>query len=1370
MSVSVFEPSILLNTETFVKFTESGDLKKLLGQWYHACKTNSHSQVVTFLGYLRSITNKISSESIHNDQIKQFYLEFVDPTNIKMVYRCLNQKKNSITIPTLSILQDMVSYRLVNDLLNGFDISTNILPGLLLKEDSIRSNFIRFWLHLNTHMNYFDRMNYLGLKVWINIFKYMANDPPEIVALLVQFLEAKILNEPAFRRSTKLKLFNETCLFNLQANMDKFKLFPLFKKIVDPKTGILFLDAPNTTATVNNKTFRINNKVLYNLLTFVKLDSISKVNLVHLILSKDYKLIDPYMNRLLINGGYHDPNLTSWYLSHTLLYTKILQLPTYDLQNVLLKPLSKASLTKGIKSKSNLIIQLNLQIIYLMLKKLDHIEDQLVINSVFKNLPELSDLIISSNVQTVNLMVLKILEIYSKYQNSLNTSLNKYVSTILSEATENFTKLNLIKLNFIISIQLNLSNKFDLKQNSLILKLVKFSIIDKNASFFHDMINKLVEIPKVTLLNPMYSLLYSQVPEELLPSLNESLTRLNNPYSYYDLPIETNVFVKILVEQFSIYFKKNNNSGLEWFEKFLTNLCIIGEDFNQLKMLLDHFGIKCNPTLQNIEDPSIIKNDFELLSVIYNIKLSTSENYIVDAFGRLQNYTVSNSEFVSNFSNLSFFKLLAFEDDFKLQCFNQLIKPLEIDFNSEIKSYVFEKLKSTSSFSALSWILNEEQLNYQGFNEDIQLVNFELLISRNQKPNIEIEKLFRFNNDKKYDIIKFLLTPDNVSKHIGKIIVSGKLELLNEIELDCSSIQYLNQLDLSNIELCKIGAALLPTESLADFYKNINVSETGLSFYQFLQLVWKSLPFRSFDSDIVVSLLQKASNYSDTFCPAFVNVLNELKVHNKEWLSNSMIYITKQFAERDELSDEFYDFLEQYIKLLPVSVPVNVINSQLEVLLSSKYINSKFLSYMNSVILSEPRIDFDKMLTLFMNNPNNCLNEFSHPSKQFTRIESSLVVYNLFNLGASHSVLNNLIYWYNGSIAFEDLIIKKILVKMESVQQKSWMTDRWNWEINDFKESDFDLVGKQPLFSNDLISLNKNFISNCSKNYQPLDVPSQYKEIVDFVNKNYFKVNYEYSETVYDYEFLLLLTINNEEFFKSQDETLQVNMKNLIEYSILEILVKNFNSPLCKVIVGNIIKNIDNDKGFKDITLFKIYLSNLFNCSQLTGVQLTLYANLIPILSNPGHFLYELVFKYVTSHPRIGPKDMPLFFKIKSESLKTIEWYISGMTITTDDLQLLNTNQFFEWILTLLNTPGKVESLHKTILKTIFMLPDINYGSLSLITRNGILSYLEQISSGHTNLKLNLQEIAQKLEISASKRTLEWSNYDLVNVSKRLKL
>ncbi|EGV60451.1 hypothetical protein CANTEDRAFT_136931 [Yamadazyma tenuis ATCC 10573] len=332
------------------------------------------------------------------------------------------------------------------------------------------------------------------------------------------------------------------------------------------------------------------------------------------------------------------------------------------------------------------------------------------------------------------------------------------------------------------------------------------------------------------------------------------------------------------------------------------------------------------------------------------------------------------------------------------------------------------------------------------------------------------------------------------------------------------------------------------------------------------------------------------------------------------------------------------------------------------------------------------------------------------------------------------------------------------------------MTDRWNWEINDFKESDFDLVGKQPLFSNDLISLNKNFISNCSKNYQPLDVPSQYKEIVDFVNKNYFKVNYEYSETVYDYEFLLLLTINNEEFFKSQDETLQVNMKNLIEYSILEILVKNFNSPLCKVIVGNIIKNIDNDKGFKDITLFKIYLSNLFNCSQLTGVQLTLYANLIPILSNPGHFLYELVFKYVTSHPRIGPKDMPLFFKIKSESLKTIEWYISGMTITTDDLQLLNTNQFFEWILTLLNTPGKVESLHKTILKTIFMLPDINYGSLSLITRNGILSYLEQISSGHTNLKLNLQEIAQKLEISASKRTLEWSNYDLVNVSKRLKL
>lgn len=1361
-----FQP---LNVDTLLTNIESGELQKLSDQWYNSCKLNKHSEVVTSLNTIRSITSLIAAEKLHNDQIKQFYLTFLNANNIKMVYRCLNQKRNNITLPMISVLHNLISYRLVNEFINSFDLTINILPNLVIKADSIRTEFIKFWLHLNGSMNYFDRMNHLTSKVWANIFKNMSEDPQELVDELVDFLESKILEEKSFKRLTKLKLFNETCLFNLQANIDKFKLLPLFKKIIDAKVGILFREPPNTQVTVNGKNFKINNKVLYNLLTFIKLDLAAKISLSHLILLHDYNLIDPYMNHLLTNGGYNDPNLTTWYLSHTLLYIKILQLPTYDIKHILLKPLSKSVLSKGVTSESPMIAQLSLQLIYLILKKLHYINDKPVINNILKNLPETNDLLITSRSESINLLVFKILRLFTKYQSSVNSSLNKYLIENTEEVLENFNLLTLIKLNYIVPTQLCLSNRFESKQNNIIISLVNNFSGDKNILFFYDLISMLVDIDDVTLLNPIYSLLVCELPLELKHTLNELLARLSNPYKYVDMPFKINVFIKVFVEQISVYFKKNHNKYLSWFEDLVVSFAVLGEDQSELMKLVDHFNISCNPKFDHTNDYSIIKSDWELLNIIYKLRYETKTDKFLALFNKIDSYITSNPGVISKFNKLEFFSLFILDDKFKRSCFNDLIKNLNIVFETPVRSLIFDQMKQNNEFVVFNWILNNDQLASKEFDIDVQLLNFELLILRGVTPDIDVELLFQLEDERKFNIIGFKLNDENIERYLGKVLELKRFDLLKGINLKENLIQILSNTDFANSELCEIGAVLKLSVALKDFYNRIDINDSKLSFKDHLTLIVKVMEFKQVDSSIITTLIKQAPKYEDTFCREFISVLLKLEQFPNDWVTSSMIFVTKQFTERQELSDDFFEFLDQYIKLFPLSVPTSVINTQLEAMLGSKFINSKFLSYMNSVILSNKNIDMDRLLTLFINNPANVFNLLPSPETAETRIISALVIFNLFNMGANPIILDDLIYWYNGTVLFEDLIIKKILVKLEEIKGAPFLNNNWNWEINEFRKEDFELIGKQSLFSKDLISLNKNFIRNCLRNRQVIVVPDDYIGIVNYINNNSYKVDYEFSKTAYDFEFLILLIINNEEFFKLDGEQSQINFRNLIDYNILEILVVNYHNSLCQIVIKNLVKNIDSDPAFKDKTLFKIFLCNLLSSDNLTSIQLVLYAKFIPILSNPGNYLYELVYKYVLSHPKIDVKELPLYSKVKHESLKSIEWFLTDLPITSSDLQILGTNQFFEWILNLVNLP-KSNSLTRVILKIVFQIPELNYGSISLITRTGVLSFLDQINSLKPELNINLVEIAQKLEITGIKRTLEWTNNDLNNISKRLKL
>ena len=96
----------------------------------------------------------------------------------------------------------------------------------------------------------------------------------------------------------------------------------------------------------------------------------------------------------------------------------------------------------------------------------------------------------------------------------------------------------------------------------------------------------------------------------------------------------------------------------------------------------------------------------------------------------------------------------------------------------------------------------------------------------------------------------------------------------------------------------------------------------------------------------------------------------------------------------------------------------------------------------------------------------------------------------------------------------------------------------------------------------------------------------------------------------YDFEFLLMIVLNNEELLRySKDEegvpSYTFNIKNLIETGILQFIIITLSSSdtkiqsVSKVILNKILESVDLDVSFKDKNVYKVYLaSTLFTLSK----------------------------------------------------------------------------------------------------------------------------------------------------------------------------
>ncbi|ODV97685.1 hypothetical protein PACTADRAFT_47555, partial [Pachysolen tannophilus NRRL Y-2460] len=728
---------------------------------------------------------------------------------------------------------------------------------------------------------------------------------------------------------------------------------------------------------------------------------------------------------------------------------------------------------------------------------------------------------------------------------------------------------------------------------------------------------------------------------------------------------------------------------------------------------------------------------------------------------------------------------------------------------------------------------------------------------------------FSISNDNYYPIIRAILKakPNLLEPFIETLMEKDDLEQHKSLYIFVgSSISNSSSSSLVPKFLSKI--INITIDDFCEFLNNTETQDLNNYIKDYLRLVNNSIEFLAKDeiSRILNSLLGSSkivTNASYIFSFEFVELISKnigTDSNNviRLWLNKAMLYVTKKFSESESLSSNFMNFLKSMKSIIFNLnvwnyIPSAVLNTQLEVILNSEWVcDENVLEYINLILLSaaeyKKMIEFSKLFQIFINNETNVLLGFPHLHYSRSRYYSSLIIWQLFEFDAaknsSVATQEKVLLFYLGSLRAEDLILKEILIQLEANLSKSWIDRVNNWEFTEELSNDeIELIGESRLVVLDnvnglMVNLSKKFLNNSIDDYhienfkapkiasnKMIGISKNWDYLNDFhehmtIMLNFNKTGNRYQSTIYDPEFLIMLIISNDELVTKEDDHSLLHFKKILDSKLLQYIVMNLANinlnliKIVKIVILNLLRSIEKNE--KEYKVFKVYLNNLLNTlresesteNSIPPLTLIMISRLIPILNNPGHFLYEKSCRYLLNSNKFKTNDLPLFKYIANPDdsaeenenyYKQINWLLDS-TIkslkTSKDLKILIKTGYIEWILNLSQSNYIAPNLRTLILQTLSKIQEIDGGVDLLIKSFGILANAEQnlqkfnaFKISNENKKrltreklLNEQSIIdyQKLMLrfkvcadnnkneNSKKRLMEWYNNDLDNCVKRI--
>lgn len=1034
-----------------VPFVLAGKLGHVLSALSQFATSN---EIVSFLrhseplGNLLDIINYVlyeeSSESANlqtklrlleeRDKIAEFYTA-IATSHIKMVYKILSVRKPRAVSALARILTALVEFkqnRVLTEFVNGMDFSNaHFLKIFVPSKDefdrgycaveSMRGLFISFWLALCARVNSTLRKSFLtNFKIMNTFWKYLEMDRYELLADIIRFVDKKVLSEASFKRSSKTQILNENFMYStrplvgfvIRGNVRKDDSdeddFSTFKKefsalmdviVTDKNLGLSFPhNSMGAPLEVNGRTFKVNNKLIYTLLTTLKpWETHSILQYVLRILDHNPELVAPYMNWIVSNsGGYHNPALSAYWVGHTLLYTEILKskaIPATP-DTISLAPLSQLALKECLEFSNDLVKQLTLQLIVHQLRRLKQISnDQSLVEAVLSTIPPYASflpLIELKNhmIKLSAILCIRNLEDIAPSSSSAATvsRVNDLVNKIVfgDIAIDSF---NLVVLENALKIQANSDVKWWNKgagDRSFFTSLVKmsqvsslkgklFAILDSitlSTILFES--QNLIASPIVALIEA--SLLATD-NAEFWNCLDEAVSRgIKTPYKYLDVSHEKyeniSIFFVVLVEQLT--FAKNKSEVVPVLTRLFRDLAIIGASPAALDRLASDHGFNVKIDLSGVKVKGNITSKFDFASAVtqlnFAIEKSDSEGTIFNLFLKLGNFLVSTGisdpMLVSFISNSSTWKFL---DNFRKSSVSQkaalafallseMLEPFASALQGTSLSIRIQELctsgvatKIQAPLSKWLWILTSDQLKELANSPvgDLLRTKCYLTLSTENVP-FELDYDFLIRANSPYQLRSILISRKIPELEISRLLESEKYEFLLEEPNESVEIYLLSVDNVDDRILYKFAAHSKKVSE--KFSARVKLLAFSLAVpAQSIQIFNNA--FHLFESDsLIAAVTAFLKNFpTKTFTPDFVELALQLSVANRQtqpeliqWIQSATIYVTKKFAESSHLSEKFVRFLGAFCGLIIRSkIPwtaslLEAFVTQLEVLLGHR--------------------------------------------------------------------------------------------------------------------------------------------------------------------------------------------------------------------------------------------------------------------------------------------------------------------------------------------------------------------------------------------------------------------------------------------------
>ncbi|KAF8459585.1 ribosome 60S biogenesis N-terminal-domain-containing protein [Terfezia claveryi] len=485
----------------------------------------------------------------------------------------------------------------------------------------------------------------------------------------------------------------------------------------------------------------------------------------------------------------------------------------------------------------------------------------------------------------------------------------------------------------------------------------------------------------------------------------------------------------------------------------------------------------------------------------------------------------------------------------------------------------------------------------------------------------------------------------------------------------------------------------------------------------------------------------------------------------KAWLLMILDHLTRRFGEEEVLSVKSTSVAKAFGGLLQSNkvnlskwVPKGSLNALLEASLEKK-INVEEVIELCAIIVDKvdpSSLDLAKHLQMILGNNKNLL-VFRGSGIERGHYTMAWLIHRLFFLGkgdvnANISILDGVLVLYHGTASIVDKLLLEVIVAIEGALGRSCVSRivSWGWLGN---KNDASVSWSNVLISRSTAGLGVVIDEEKIKNSIAMFLPEATNPLGGETNRVVSELGV-YDELVkaenvragkqYDHSFLLpilgyLLAAKSKEVACSAQGMVE---KGAVGYTIMGLSSLNPNIRQASILVLSALVARLEEATYRARNQVNHLLSSLLASLEdspiafqpLPTIDSVFVAHCVQVLTDPSHFLYEVIMEMLLRSPLLDIWDIPHLLSTplgsKDDYYKTTIWklMILAQGLRSEiDLGLYRKRRVFENVFSIYQSPYAGERAKEKVVELVWNLAEVKGGGLTGVTRNGVVGWVRGV-------------------------------------------